>query len=140
MTWELLQLVHRYAACVDDRLPVAPLFTPDAVLVLPDPPNGLDPVREHVGRSAIARAMEELAEIPRTFHEVVGSVFTVDGDTASGRVTCVAHHVLDVGTDLVWHLRYLDEYHHTRDGWLIARRAAHLDMIESRQLKRARLS
>ena len=140
MTWELLQRVHRYAAHVDDRLPVSAVFTPDAVLVLPDPPECLDPVHEHLGHVAISLAMEQLATIPRTFHEIVGSLFTVDGSTATGRVACVAHHLLDPQTDLVWHLRYLDDYRLTEQGGLIDRRAVHLDTIETRKLKRARLS
>jgi hypothetical protein len=66
----------------------------------------------------------------RTFHAIVGEVY----DGSHGRIACVAHHVLDEHTDLVWHLRYVDTY---ADG-LIARRELHLDLIEVRALKRAR--
>jgi hypothetical protein len=136
VTWELHELVHRYAAHVDDRLPVAPLFTEDGVLVLPDPPDVLDPVHPHVGHAAIAEALGSLRGIPRTFHAIVGEVY----DGPRGRIACVAHHVLDAETDLVWHLRYLDNYRLTAEGWRIARRELHLDLIETRHLKRARIT
>lgn len=135
MTWELSQLVHGYAARVDDRQPVAELFTEDGVLVAPDPPDVLDPVREHQGRPAIAAATSAL---PPTFHAVVGEVYSVDGDRATGRVACVAHHVVDPRTDLVWHLRYADTYRREDGAWRFARRELSIDLIESRPLKRAR--
>ena len=49
----LTDLVHRYAAAVDDRRfdDVVELFTSTAELVLPDPPRSLDPVRR-IARSA----------------------------------------------------------------------------------------
>ena len=131
MTWELSQLVHRYAARVDDGLGVGDLFTPDGVLVVPDPPDVLDPVVEHVGRDAIQAATTGL---PRTFHAIVGEVY--DGDR--GRIACVAHHVVDPTADLVWHLRYADTYAQVEGSWLLARRELFLDLIETRTLKRAR--
>ena len=131
MTWELSQLVHRYAASIDDRRSVVPLFTPDGVLVTPDPPTVLDPVHEHVGPEAIAAATSGL---PRTFHAIVGEVY--DGER--GRIACVAHHVIDEKTDLVWHLRYLDDYRQVDGVWLIARRELSIDLIETRPLRRAR--
>lgn len=76
--------------------------------------------------------MQTLTGLVRTFHAIVGEVY--DGDR--GRIACVAHHVLDETTDLVWHLRYLDTY----EGGLIARRELHLDLIEVRPLKRVRRS
>jgi hypothetical protein len=131
MSWELSQLVHRYAAAIDDGQSVVPLFTADGVLVTPDPPDVLDPVHEHVGPEAIAAATGGL---PRTFHAIVGEVY----EGGSGRIACVAHHVIDDATDLVWHLRYLDSYRRVEGVWLIARRELAIDLIETRPLKRAR--
>ncbi|ETB39694.1 hypothetical protein N602_14680, partial [Mycobacterium avium subsp. hominissuis 10-5606] len=50
----LSDLVHRYAAGVDDRRfdAVAELFTVDAELVVPAPPAELRPVHTHRGRAA----------------------------------------------------------------------------------------
>ena len=131
-------LVHRYAARVDDRdfAGVAALFVPEGVLVAPDPPAVLDPVIEHVGRAAIEESMQALNGVVRTFHAIVGEVY----EGHLGRIACVAHHALDETTDLVWHLRYLDTYADTSDGWLIARRELHIDLIEVRPLKRVRRS
>jgi hypothetical protein len=136
MSWALSQLVHSYAARIDDRQPVVQLFTEDAVLVAPDPPEVLDPVVEHIGRDAIAAATGSL---PPTFHAIVGEVYDVDGTRATGRVACVAHHVVDERTDLVWHLRYADTYRQVDGSWLFARRELSIDLIETRPLKRARM-
>jgi hypothetical protein len=133
------ELAHRYAAAVDDRdfAAVAGLFAPDGVLVVPRPPRYLDPVVEHVGPAGVLEAMAALAGVPRTFHAVVGAVY----DGTRGRVAGVAHHVLpgDPVIDLVWHLRYLDDYVETPDGWRFARREVHVDLVERRPLESARL-
>ena len=132
-------LAHRYAAAVDDRdFPsVAALFAPAGVLAVPRPPRQLDPVVEHVGPAGVLEAMTALADVPRTFHAVVGAVY----DGTRGRIACVAHHVLpgEPVTDLVWHLRYLDDYVETPDGWRFARREVHVDLVERRPLESARL-
>ncbi|MCU1603388.1 MAG: hypothetical protein JWO22_4097 [Frankiales bacterium] len=132
MTWELSQLVHRYALWVDEGGPVASLFTEDGVLVSPDPPGSLLPVVEHVGRDAISAAMTGL---PKTFHAVVGEVY----EGASGRIACVAHHAIAPDRDLVWHLRYADSYEQDEDRWLIARRELTIELVEVRPLKQVRL-
>jgi ketosteroid isomerase-like protein len=128
-------LAHRYAAAVDDRDvdAVAALFTDDGVLAVARPPKHLDPVVEHVGPAGVREAMAALSVVPRTFHEVVGAVY--DGTT--GRIACVAHHVVErdgVVTDVVWHLRYRDSYVETTDGWRFARREVHVDLVSSHPL------
>jgi hypothetical protein len=133
-------LAHRYAAAVDDRdfAAAAALFVPDAVLVVARPPKHLDPVEEHVGPEGVLKAMAALRDVPRTFHEIVGEVY--DGTT--GRIACVAHHLTErdgAVTDHVWHLRYLDEYVETPYGWRFARREVHVDVVEDRKVRAARL-
>ncbi|MGH3971632.1 MAG: nuclear transport factor 2 family protein, partial [Mycobacterium sp.] len=61
-------LVHRYAAHVDDREfeTVANLFTAEAELVVPAPPSDLLPVHAHRGREAIATAVAAVAAVART--------------------------------------------------------------------------
>lgn len=141
----LLDLVHRYAALVDDRDPAgaAALFTDDGVLARADPPRQLGPVHEEVGPTAIEAALGALRDVPLTVHEVVGTVLDPgpDPDIARGRVACAAHHLLPGergSTDLVWHLRYLDTYRRTPAGWRIQRRELHIDLIETRPVRRAR--
>lgn len=137
MRAELSDLVHRYAARVDDRdfAGAAALFTEDGVLVRPEPPDVLAPVAELVGRGAIEQGLRALESVPLTVHAVVGEVY----DGTSGRVVCVAHHLVDPTTDLVWHLRYRDDYAEVEGAWLIARRALSIDLIETRTVKRARV-
>ena len=55
----LSDLVHRYAAGVDDRRfdHVTGLFADDATLSLPDPPRVLEPVAVHRGHSEIETAI-----------------------------------------------------------------------------------
>jgi hypothetical protein len=133
-------LAHRYAAAVDDRdfATVAGLFAQEGVLAVPKPPRHLDPVVEHIGTEGVLEAMAALDNVPRTFHAVVGQVY----DGTRGRIACVAHHLVpgDGGViDHVWHLRYLDDYVESPDGWLFARREVHVDLVESRIVEAARL-
>lgn len=143
----LADLVHRYAARVDDREfdSVAELFTPKAELILPDPPAELGPVHRHSGHTAIRDAIASIAVMIRTEHAIVGETFDTGAQTndARGRIACVAHHWSQRGdqlTDLVWHLRYDDEYLRTDAGWRLARRALTINAIETRPMRRVRSS
>jgi ketosteroid isomerase-like protein len=142
----LSDLVHRYAASVDDRQfdAVVELFTETAELMLPDPPAALDPVHRHCGHAAINAAIGTVAATARTEHAIVGEVYDVGprADSAHGRITCVAHHWSKDGdqlTDVVWHLRYDDEYQLTDAGWRITRRTLTINAIETRPVRRLRL-
>lgn len=139
----LSDLVHRYAAGVDDRRfdAVAELFTVDAELVVPAPPAELRPVHTHRGRAAIAAAAAAVAAVARTEHAIVGEVYdaTAPPGAARGRIACVAHHWSERGdelVDVVWHLRYDDGYQPTGDGWRISRRALTVTAIETHPARR----
>jgi 3-phenylpropionate/cinnamic acid dioxygenase small subunit len=141
----LTDLVHLYASAVDDRRfdDVIQLFTDTAELRLPDPPRSLEPVRRHHGHAGVRTAMSALAAVTRTEHAIVGEVYAPgdDSDYALGRITCIAHHWTadhDQITDLVWHLRYDDEYLRTRAGWRIHGRALVINAIETRPVRRLR--
>lgn len=141
----LADLVHLYAAAVDDRRfdDVVELFTDTAELRLPEPPASLDPVRRWHGRSGVRSALGSLADVARTQHEIVGEVYAPgpSSDYALGRITAVAHHWnfgADQPTDLVWHLRYDDEYLRTPAGWRIHGRALTINAVETRTLRRLR--
>ncbi|MCW3819054.1 nuclear transport factor 2 family protein [Micromonospora sp. DR5-3] len=144
---EIGELVHRYAYLVDNReiQAVAELFLDAAVLVLPDPPTELGPVRRHAGRAQIVRALRSLSEIPVTLHAVLGLVVDPDGaGGAVGSVTGVAHHVSDrpdgTTADLVWYLRYADTYQRDGGRWRIARRALQIEWMETRRVRQRRRS
>jgi SnoaL-like domain len=141
----LADLVHLYASAIDDRrfVDVVELFTETAELRLPDPPRSLEPVRRHHGRGGVREAMGAVAAVTRTEHAIVGEVYAASDDPnyALGRITCIAHHwsVTDGQiTDLVWHLRYDDEYMRTRCGWRIHGRALTINAIETRPVRRVR--
>ena len=141
----LTDLVHRYAAGVDDRQfdSVTALFTDTAELMLPEPPAALDPVHRHCGHAAIRTAIAAVAATIRTEHAIVGEVFDagLQPDSARGRIACVAHHWSQYGdqlTDVVWHLRYDDEYRRTDAGWRIAHRVLTINAIETRPVRRLR--
>lgn len=138
-------LVHVYASAVDDRRfdDVVELFAEDAELRLPDPPEVLEPTRRLHGRDGVRSAMAALTAVTRTEHAIVGEVYAagVDADHALGRIACIAHHwsvADDRITDLVWHLRYDDEYRRTRAGWRIHGRALTINAIETRPVRRVR--
>ena len=137
-------LVHRYAAHVDDRQfdSVAELFTTDAELAVPEPPAELTPVHRHRGREAIAAAVGAVAAVIRTEHAIVGEVYDGSPGAATGRITCIAHHWNrrdDEFVDVVWHLRYDDQYEATEAGWRISRRELTINAIETRPVRRVRL-
>lgn len=142
----LSELVHRYAANVDDRQfgAVAALFTTAAVLVVPEPPADLVPLHVHRGREAIGIAVAAVAAVVRTEHAIVGEVYDAarrSPGAATGRVTCIAHHWNrrdDEFVDVVWHLRYDDEYQVTDAGWRISHRALTINAIETRPVRRLR--
>ncbi len=138
-------LVARYALHADRREidAMSDLFTEDAVLVLPDAPEELDPVRVFTGRSEIAATLSVLDQIPVTFHALAGQVFGGAGARHGHReIACVAHHMTsrDDGkvSDLVWHCRYTDTYRLDGQTWRIARREQRIDSIETRPVRRWR--
>ncbi|MFA1538484.1 nuclear transport factor 2 family protein [Actinomadura monticuli] len=139
-------LVARYALHADRREidAMGELFTEDAVLVLPDAPDELDPVRTFTGRSEIAATLSVLNGIPVTVHALVGQVFGAGPEpgTATGEIACVAHHMTSREdgkvSDLVWHCRYTDAYRLDGTAWRIARREQRIDSIETRPVRRWR--
>jgi hypothetical protein len=141
----LSDLVHRYAANVDDRQfdSVAKLFTATAELTVPEPPAALEPMHTHRGQQAIAAAVAAVAAAARTEHAIIGEVYdeATRSGVATGRIACIAHHWNQRGdevVDVAWHLRYDDEYELTDAGWRISRRALTINAIETRPVRRLR--
>jgi 3-phenylpropionate/cinnamic acid dioxygenase small subunit len=139
----LSDLVHRYAAGMDDRRfkDVIALFADDATLSLPDPPRSLEPTAVHHGLAQIERAIGTVDVAARTQHAVVGEIYTTERHGARGRISCIAHHWIrrdDDVTDVVWHLRYDDEYVRSDTGWRFRRRTLTIDAIETRPVRRLR--
>ena len=142
---ELSALVHRYAAVIDDGEidAVVELLSPDAELVLPNPPDVLAPVHAHRGATAIRAALHAVTTVGRTHHSIDSEIYRggAEHDVAHGRIGGTAHHWSrqhDTITDLVWYLRYDDDYRRTESGWLLTRRALTIDAIETRPARRMR--
>jgi hypothetical protein len=141
----LSDLVHRYAAAVDDRdvQTVLELFVGDGELVLPEPPDVLTPMGRHQGPDAVGAALAAAINVGGTHHAIDSEVYTsgANPDLAQGRIAATAHHWSrrDEGIiDLVWYLRYDDEYVRGESGWLVARRALTINAIETRPARRLR--
>jgi hypothetical protein len=143
----LSDLVHRYAANVDDRQfdAVADLFTHTGELTVPEPPAELLPIHSHRGQAAIAAEVSAVGQTVRTQHAIVGEVYSEVSKevprprSARGRIACIAHHFserADELIDVVWNLRYDDEYALTDAGWRISRRALTILAIETLPVRR----
>ncbi len=111
---------------------------------MPDRSGDGGPTIRRAGRDQLLRVPSGLARYHATHHAVRLTTYDVagggaTGSTATGVVVGVAHHLLaadsldDGGTDVIWRLRYVDDYLHAEDGWRIVRRVLHLrGMIEER--------
>ncbi len=138
----ITDLVHRYAAHVDSRDPVAAaaLFAEDAELVVPRPPESMTPVDAFQGRVRIEQALQRVLHLDATVHEIAGHVVDADPgspDRALGRTACVAHHLVR-GKDDQWHIHYADEYVRTPAGWRFARRAYTVDSMRVVEVRHPR--
>jgi hypothetical protein len=152
----LQALSTSYAAAADSRDGdrFAALFVEDGELVVPNYPEDLGPVLTRSGQERLRLIPDALRHYRRTFHQVTNHEFAVDGDTASGVVLCVAHHltaadasaspppvagtetgaaaVAATGTDFIWYIRYRDEYRRVDGDWKFRRRTIHLQWVEER--------
>ena len=131
-TLALQSLVASYAHHADRREPelVAALFEPDGVLRMVRRGDDGAPA-ESCGHRHIASVIRRLRQFPVTYHLVGNHMVAIDGDDATGEAYCVAHHLAarEEGghVDHVMHIRYLDRYHRTDDGWRFAERATCVD-------------
>jgi SnoaL-like domain len=132
----LLDLAYAYARHADriEAEQLGALFTADGVLRIIR--RGVDsaPV-ERVGRAEIVKAIMRLDRYDATFHLVGNHTYELDGNTATGEVYCVAHHVHgEAGSrsDHVMMIRYHDRYRRDADGWRIVERELHVDWTEER--------
>jgi ketosteroid isomerase-like protein len=142
----IADLVHAYAQGIDrqDVDAVASLFSEDALFVAYAEPGATEPTTSRRGREKIHRSIEGgLRQYRATVHTIGNHLATVggdggggdgdgDGDRATGETRCVAYHVLGeegAETLMVWHLRYLDEYLRTTEGWRISERVLRVDVV-----------
>jgi ketosteroid isomerase-like protein len=111
--WALSKVPHIYAQAIDrrDRATLAELFTKDAVFVMPGIVHPYDWIL------SIPEALQ--ARYTKTYHAVFNQTINLEGDTASGELYCIAHHMYtDDGQDFSndVRLRYQDRYRLGDDG------------------------
>ena len=132
------ELVEAYAHCADrrDAKGQMALFTTDTHFVVYM--GDRNPSQELHSREALAPVFADLNQYAATMHFVGQStIFTLNGDRATGETYCIAHHVRVDGEKrglMLAYLRYLDTFAKTDGAWLFAERLLYVDWLEERAL------
>jgi SnoaL-like domain len=96
------------------------------------------PSQDLHSREALAPVFADLNRYDATTHFVGQStIFTLNGDRATGEVYCLAHHVTADGGNrrlMIASLRYLDTFVKIDGVWLFAERLLYVDWLEERVL------
>jgi ketosteroid isomerase-like protein len=134
------ELVETYAYCADrrDAKGQMALYTTDTHFVVYMNAKEPKPSQELHSREALAPVFADLNRYDATTHFVGQStIFTLDGDRATGEAYCLAHHVMaDSGKRrlMIASLRYLDTFAKIDGAWLFAERLLYVDWLEERAL------
>jgi hypothetical protein len=132
------ELVEAYAHCADrrDAKGQIALFTADTHFVVYMNAEDPTPSQELHSREALAPVFADLNKYAATMHFVGQStIFTLNGDRATGEAYCIAHHVKVDGEKrglMVAYLRYLDAFAKINGAWLFAERLLYVDWLEER--------
>jgi len=134
------ELIEAYAHCADrrDAKGQMALFTADTHFVVYMNAKDPKPSQERHSREALAPVFADLNQYDATTHFVGQStIFTLNGDRATGEAYCLAHHVTVDGEKrrlMVASLRYLDTFVKIDRSWLFAERRLYVDWLEERAL------
>jgi ketosteroid isomerase-like protein len=134
------ELIETYAHCADrrDAKGQMALFTTDTHFVVYMNAKDPKPSQELHSREALAPVFADLNRYDATTHFVGQStIFTLDGDRATGEAYCLAHHVMaDAGKHrlMIASLRYLDTFAKIDGVWLFAERLLYVDWLDERAL------
>ena len=134
------ELVEAYAHCADrrDAKGQMSLFAPDTHFVVFMNAKDPRPSQELHSREALAPVFADLNKYDATTHFVGQStIFTLNGDRATGEVYCLAHHAtVDGGKRqlMIAALRYYDTFTKIGGAWLFAERLLYVDWLEERPL------
>jgi hypothetical protein len=114
------------------------LFTVDTHFVVYMNAKDSAPSQDLHSREALAPVFADLNQYDATTHFVGQStIFTLEGDRATGEAYCLAHHVTVEGGKrrlMVASLRYLDTFVKIDGAWLFAERLLYVDWLEERAL------
>jgi hypothetical protein len=133
------ELVEAYAHCADrrDAKGQMSLFTADTHFVVYMNAKDPTPSQELHSREALAPVFAALNQYDATMHFIGQStVFTLNGDRATGETYCIAHHLTIQGGKqlMAAHLRYVDTFAKIDGVWLFAERLLYVDWLEERAL------
>jgi SnoaL-like domain len=134
------ELIEAYAHCADrrDSKGQMALFTADTHFVVYMNAKDQTPSQELHSREALAPVFADLNQYAVTMHFVGQStIFSLNGDRASGEAYCVAHHLKVDGEKrrmMIAYLRYLDTFVKIDGMWLFAERLLYVDWLEERGL------
>jgi SnoaL-like domain len=129
-----------YADCADrrDAKGQMALFTADTHFVVYMNAKDPKPLQELHSREALAPVFADLNQYDATTHFVGQStIFTLNGDRATGEAYCLAHHVTVDGEKrrlMVASLRYLDTFAKIDGAWFFAERLLYVDWLQQRAL------
>ena len=134
------ELVDAYAYCADSRDADGQkaLFTTDTHFVVYMEGEGSDPTDDLHGRESLTPVFENLNTYEATMHFNGQSTVELDGDRATGKTYCLAHHVYSQDGErklMVAALRYRDAFVKHSGAWLFAERRLYLDWAETRVLR-----
>jgi SnoaL-like domain len=134
------ELIEAYAYCADrrDAEGQMALFTADTHFVVYMNAKDPRPSQDLHSREALAPVFADLNQYAATMHFVGQStIFSLDGDRATGEVYCIAHHLTVDGEKrrmMVAYLCYLDAFVKIDGAWLFAERLLYVDWLEERGL------
>jgi hypothetical protein len=114
------------------------LFTKDTHFVVYMNAKDPKPSQDLHSSEALAPVFADLNRYDATTHFVGQStIFTLNGDRATGEAYCLAHHVTSDGEKrrlMIASLRYLDTFVKIDGAWLFAERLLYVDWLEERVL------
>jgi ketosteroid isomerase-like protein len=137
------ELVEAYAHCADrrDAHGQMALFTADTHFVVYMDAKDPKPSQKLHSREALAPVFADLNRYEATTHFLGQStIFTLNGDRATGQAYCLAHHITANGGRrrlMIASLRYLDTFAKIDGAWLFAERLLYVDWLEERPLSLA---
>jgi ketosteroid isomerase-like protein len=137
------ELVEAYAHCADrrDAQGQMALFTADTHFVVYMDAKDPKPSQKLHSREALAPVFADLNRYEATTHFLGQStIFSLNGDRATGQAYCLAHHITANGGRrrlMIASLRYLDTFAKIDGAWLFAERLLYVDWLEERPLSLA---
>jgi SnoaL-like domain len=132
--------VEAYAHCADrrDAKGQMALFTKDTHFVVYMNAKDPNPSQDLHSREALAPVFGDLNQYDATTHFVGQStIFTLNGDRATGEAYCLAHRLTADGEKrrlMIASLRYLDTFVKLDGAWLFAERLLYVDWLGDRVL------